>query len=192
MAQFDISGSVDPLLSVTLNKGESLFAESNAMVAMDGTLSLSGRTKGGFFKSLARKFLNDEPFFQQKITAEDEGGRALLGNSGGLFVMATEGEGRVAVSGFGSVRRIDIADGQKLIVDNGHLLAWEKSLDYELSINTSRSGLLGKLVSSQTTDEGIVLKFKGPGAVYVCSRNKGGFLNWGFSQMPEEKAVKNE
>ena len=172
MAQFDISGSVDPLLSVTLNKGESLFAESNAMVAMDGTLSLSGRTKGGFFKSLARKFLNDETFFQQKITAE--------------------GEGRVAVSGFGSVRRIDIADSQKLIVDNGHLLAWEKSLDYELSINTSRSGLLGKLVSSQTTGEGIVLKFKGPGAVYVCSRNKGGFLNWVFSQMPEEKAVKNE
>lgn len=56
MAQFDISGSVDPLLSVTLNKGENLFAESNAMVAMDGTLSLSGRTKGGFFKTLARKF----------------------------------------------------------------------------------------------------------------------------------------
>ena len=112
IAQFDISGSVDPLLSVTLNKGKSLFAESNAMVAMDGTLSLSGRTKGGFFKTLARKFLNDETFFQQKITAEDEGGRALLGNSGGLFVMATEGEGRVAVSGFGSVRRIDIADGQ--------------------------------------------------------------------------------
>lgn len=192
MAQFDISGSVDPILSVTLNKGESLFAESNAMVAMDGTLSLSGRTKGGFFKSLARKFLNDETFFQQKITAEDEGGRALLGNSGGLFVMATEGEGRVAVSGFGSVRRIDIADSQKLIVDNGHLLAWEKSLDYELSINTSRSGLLGKLVSSQTTGEGIVLKFKGPGSVYVCSRNKGGVLNWVFSQMPEEKAVKNE
>lgn len=192
MAQFDISGSVDPLLSVTLNKGESLFAESNAMVAMDGTLSLSGRTKGGFFKTLARKFLNDETFFQQKITAEDEGGRALLGNSGGLFVMAIEGEGRVAVSGFGSVRRIDIADGQKLIVDNGHLVAWEKSLDYELSINTSRSGLLGKLVSSQTTGEGIVLKFKGPGAVYVCSRNKGRFLNWVFSQMPEEKAVKNE
>ena len=140
MAQFDISGSVDPLLSVTLNKGESLFAESNAMVAMDGTLSLSGRTKGGFFKSLARKFLNDETFFQQKITAEDEGGHVLLGNSGGLFVMATEGEGRVAVSGFGSVRRIDIADGQKLIVDNGHLLAWEKSLDYELSINTPARG----------------------------------------------------
>ena len=110
------------------------------MVAMDGTLSLSGRTKGGFFKSLTRKFLNDETCFQQ----------------------------------------------------NGHLVAWEKSLDYELSINTSRSGLLGKLVSSQTTGEGIVLKFKGPGAVYVCSRNKGGFLNWVFSQMPEEKAVKNE
>ena len=56
MAQFDISGSVDPLLSVTLNKGESLFAESNAMVAMDGTLSLSGRTKGGFLSRLRASF----------------------------------------------------------------------------------------------------------------------------------------
>lgn len=51
MAQFDISGSVDPLLSVTLNKGESLFAESNAMVAMDGTLSLSG-PKAAFLSRL--------------------------------------------------------------------------------------------------------------------------------------------
>ena len=53
MAQFDISGSVDPLLSVTLNKGESLFAESNAMVAMDASLSLKGRTRGGIFTESA-------------------------------------------------------------------------------------------------------------------------------------------
>ena len=63
--RFEITGSVDPLLSVTLEKGEKVLAESNAMVAMDGDLSLKGRSRGGIMKSLALKLLNDESFFQQ-------------------------------------------------------------------------------------------------------------------------------
>lgn len=235
---FEITGSVDPLLSVSLQKGEKVLAESNAMVAMDGDLSLKGRSRGGIMKSLARKFLNDESFFQQYIEAEKgpgtvllapnipgdirildvgarqymisdgaflaatEGvdlevksqglGRAILGDSGGFFVMATQGSGQVAVSGFGSVRELEVAEGQSLVVDNGHLVAWDCSLDYELSINTSHSGLFGKLINSQITGEGIVLKFRGRGKVIVCSRNKGGFLDWIFQNSHTEKATKND
>ena len=79
-----------------------------------------------------------------------------------------------------------------MLVDNGHLVAWDASLDYELTINSSRSGLLGKLVNSQLTGEGILLKFKGEGKVYVCSRNKGGFIDWIFGERPTDKAAKNE
>ena len=236
--RFEITGSVDPLLSVTLEKGEKVLAESNAMVAMDGDLSLKGRSRGGIMKSIARKFLNDETFFQQFVEAEkgpgtvllapnipgdirilDVGerqymisdgaflaatdqvemevktqglGRALLGDSGGFFVMATEGHGQVAVSGFGSVRELQVTDGQSLVVDNGHLVAWDSTLDYELSLNTSHSGLFGKLVNSQITGEGIVLKFRGHGKVIVCSRNKGGFLDWILSNSRTDKAAKNE
>ena len=235
---FEITGSVDPLLSVSLQKGEEVLAESNAMVAMDGDLSLKGRSRGGIMKSLARKLLNDESFFQQYIEAEKgpgtvllapnipgdirildvgarqymvsdgaflaatEGvdlevksqglGRAILGDSGGFFVMATQGSGQVAVSGFGSVRELEVAEGQSLVVDNGHLVAWDCSLDYELSINTSHSGLFGKLINSQITGEGIVLKFRGRGKVIVCSRNKGGFLDWIFQNSHTEKAAKND
>ncbi len=235
---FEITGSVDPLLSVSLQKGEKVLAESNAMVAMDGDLSLKGRSRGGIMKSLARKLLNDESFFQQYIEAEKgpgtvllapnipgdirildvgarqymisdgaflaatEGvdlevksqglGRAILGDSGGFFVMATQGSGQVAVSGFGSVRELEVAEGQSLVVDNGHLVAWDCSLDYELSINTSHSGLFGKLINSQITGEGIVLKFRGRGKVIVCSRNKGGFLDWIFQNSHTEKAAKND
>ena len=236
--RFEITGSVDPLLSVTLEKWEKVLAESNAMVAMDGDLSLKGRSRGGIMKSIARKFLNDETFFQQYVEAEkgpgtvllapnipgdirilDVGerqymisdgaflaatdqvemevktqglGRALLGDSGGFFVMATEGHGQVAVSGFGSVRELQVTDGQSLVVDNGHLVAWDSTLDYELSLNTSHSGLFGKLVNSQITGEGIVLKFRGHGKVIVCSRNKGGFLDWILSNSRTDKAAKNE
>ncbi len=236
--RFEITGSIDPLLCVSLEKGEKVLAESNAMVAMDGDLSLKGRSRGGIMKSLARKFLNDETFFQQYVEAEKgagdvllapnipgdirildvgqrqymisdgsflaatEGvelevksqglGRALLGDSGGFFVMATDGSGQVAVSGFGSVRELEVKDGKTLVVDNGHLVAWDSDLDYELSLNTAHSGLFGKLVNSQITGEGIVLKFRGHGKVIVCSRNKGGFLDWVFANQPTDKAVKNE
>ena len=236
--RFEITGSIDPLLCVSLEKGEKVLAESNAMVAMDGDLSLKGRSRGGIMKSLARKFLNDETFFQQYVEAEKgagdvllapnipgdirildvgqrqymisdgsflaatEGvelevksqglGRALLGDSGGFFVMATDGSGQVAVSGFGSVRELEVKDGKTLVVDNGHLVAWDSDLDYELSLNTAHSGLFGKLVNSQITGEGIVLKFRGRGKVIVCSRNKGGFLDWVFANQPTDKAVKNE
>lgn len=235
--QFNITGGVDPLLTVSLEKGEKVLAESNAMVAMDGNLRLEGKSRGGIMKSLARKFLNDETFFQQYIEADkgpgvvllapnipgdirllDVGarqymisdgaflaaepgvelevksqglGRALLGDSGGFFVMATQGNGRVAVSGFGSVRELDVTPDKPLIVDNGHLVAWDAGLDYELSINTARSGLLGKLINSQITGEGVVLKFRGTGKVIVCSRNKGGFLDWIFANSPTAKAAQN-
>ena len=35
MVRFDISGGIDPLLNATLEKGDAILAESNAMVAMD-------------------------------------------------------------------------------------------------------------------------------------------------------------
>lgn len=224
MVRFDITGGVDPLLCVSLDQGDNVLAESNAMVAMDATLSLKGRVKGGIMGSIARKFLNDETFFQQNIeadkgpgnvllapnipgdvrlldigehqymlsdgaflastaevtlTAKSQGlGRALLGDSGGFFIMQTEGHGTLAVSGFGSLREIQVTPDKPVFVDNGHLVAWDASLDYELSLNTGRTGLLGKLVNSQTTGEGIVLRFRGNGSVLVCSRNKGGFIDW--------------
>ena len=77
--RFEITGGVDPLLSVELERGEKVLAESNAMVAMDGDLSLKGRTRGGLMSSIARKFLNDESFFQQYVEAE-KGPGALYGS----------------------------------------------------------------------------------------------------------------
>ena len=234
MPRITVSGSIDPLLSVVLDKGESIFAERNAMVSMDSTLALTGRAKGGLFSALSRKVLNDESFFQQKIEAVDGPGevlltptlpgdvavlqtgerqymiadgaylcdlcqlhckrrqRALLGNSGGFFVIRTGGTGEVAVSGFGSMRAVDLDGSRSVYVDNGHLVAWDTELDYELALNTAKQGFFGKIFHSQTSGEGIVLKFSGQGRLYVCSRNRGGFVDWLFSQMPQEKMVKNE
>ena len=84
MAAFEITGGIDPLLAVTLEKGEAILAESNAMVAMDTALSLKGKTRGGLMGSIARKFMNDETFFQQRIEADDQAGTVLLAPPHGL------------------------------------------------------------------------------------------------------------
>ena len=72
-----------------------------------------------------------------------------------------------------------MAPAKSVVIDNGHVVAWDSSLRYELAASTSQSqGLLGNLVNSVTSGEGIVLKFTGQGRVIVCSRNRSGFVTW--------------
>lgn len=217
--EFVIVGDRDPFLLVRLNTGESIFAESGAMVSMAETLSLEGALRGGLLSGLARKLGGGESFFTQQITAasgrgevllapalpgdiqvltvneqtqyrladgaflaaEDsvilkartQGvGKALFGGTGGFIVVETEGRGQLAICGFGSVFCEQVSEGRDLIIDNQHVVAWDHHLDYSVSVRTSqRSGLLGNLVGSATSGEGLVTRFSGNGKVYLASRN---------------------
>ncbi len=106
-------------------------------------------------------------------------GNALFGGSGGFVLMTTRGKGQVAVAGFGSVFGLDVTPGKDVVIDNGHVVAWDARLRYSLSTATAQSsGLLGNLVNSVTSGEGIVLRFSGEGRVLLASRNRAHFQNW--------------
>jgi uncharacterized protein (AIM24 family) len=101
--------------------------------------------------------------------------------------MQTAGQGTLAVSGFGTIFGLDITTGNDVIIDNFHVVAWDSQLNYNISTSTAKSsGFLAGLVNSVTSGEGIVNRFSGRGKVYVCSRNRSGFLWWIAS-----KVVKN-
>lgn len=100
MVRFEVTGGVDPLLTVQLDCGDKVLAESNAMVAMDGVLSLKGKSRGGVLKSFARKLFNDETFFQQYIEAKEGAGQVLL-----------------APNIPGDIRILDVGDRQYLLSD---------------------------------------------------------------------------
>lgn len=90
MAELTITGEIDPFLHVSLRQGESILAESNAMVMMEETLTLDGTLgKRGIFGSLVRRFANEETLFQQKITARNGAGDLLLAAPfpGGMHVL---------------------------------------------------------------------------------------------------------
>jgi uncharacterized protein (TIGR00266 family) len=205
------------LLKVSLGEGETIKAESGAMVAMSPTIDVEGKMEGGLFKSLGR-MLAGESFFFQTLAAKRGPGEVLLAHeipgeicplemngdisyllqkdgffagspeldistkvqnltkglfSGeGFFVVKVSGKGTLFVSSYGSIHPLDLADGQEMIIDNAHLVAWPESMEYK--IEKASSGW----ISSFTSGEGLVCRFKGPGRVLIQTRNPGGFGSW--------------
>lgn len=224
MPVFTVTGDVDPFLHVSLQQGEKVICESNAMVMMETTLDLKGKITGGIGSAIMRRLANEESFFQQHIEAVrgagdcllsptlpgamqvievgprqymlNDGafvaaaasvalnvrtqnlGNALFAQSGGFFITETSGVGQVVVSGFGSMSTLDVQPGRDVVIDNAHVVAWDSSLRYEVSVTTGGGGFLSNLVNSQTSGEGVVLRFSGQGKVLVCSRNRDAFLAW--------------
>jgi uncharacterized protein (TIGR00266 family) len=115
-----------------------------------------------------------------QVTARSQNhGNTLFGGTGGFFIGETSGNGQLVVSGFGSVFTLDVMPGKEIIIDNAHVIAWDKTLNFKISTATAQGrGFLGSLVNSVTSGEGLVLRFSGQGKVIVCSRNRSGFLAW--------------
>lgn len=106
-------------------------------------------------------------------------GTALFAGTGGFFIGQTSGEGQIVINGFGSLFTLEVTPQSPVIIDNGHVVAWDSRLHYELSVTTGASrGMLGNLVNSVTSGEAVVLKFSGSGKVILCSRNANSFRSW--------------
>jgi uncharacterized protein (TIGR00266 family) len=87
----------------------------------------------------------------------------------GLCRMQVHGTGRVWFGGYGGLLTKDI-DGE-YIVDSGHLVAYEPSISLHL-------GLAGGIFSSFFGGEGLVLRLRGQGRVYLQSRSMSGLAQW--------------
>jgi uncharacterized protein (AIM24 family) len=68
------------------------------------------------------------------------------------------------VSRKANVNGEQLVDGERYIIDNGHLVAW--NCKYILERVAS-----GGIISGISSGEGLVCKFTGPGTVYMQTRN---------------------
>jgi uncharacterized protein (TIGR00266 family) len=90
----------------------------------------------------------------------------------GLFVLRAQGRGVLFVESYGSIHALEVPPGQEMIVDNGHLVAWPAAMQY--SLEKASSGW----ISSFTSGEGLVCRFRGPGTVFIQTRNPKAFASW--------------
>lgn len=96
-------------------------------------------------------------------------GIASLVGGEGLFRLKVSGSGRVWFSAYGGIFTREITD--EYIVDTGHLVGYEPTINI-------RVGMAGGIFSSFFGGEGLVTKVRGPGRIYMQSRNFSGLTAW--------------
>ncbi|MBR3498109.1 MAG: TIGR00266 family protein [Selenomonadaceae bacterium] len=204
-----------PIVECELERGESIKAESDAMIAMSPTIDVEGKMDGGILSSLARSFLSGESLFFQELVARRGRGKVLFGHSQiggildveldgsyglmiqkngflastpginietetqnlsrgflsgeGFFILNAKGRGTLFVSSYGVIHPINLEDREEVIIDNGHLVAWPDYMDYKME-RASKGW-----ISSLTSGEGLVCRFRGPGVVLIQTRNPDSF-----------------
>jgi uncharacterized protein (TIGR00266 family) len=97
------------------------------------------------------------------VDVATEGSLRGMFSGAGLFLLTTRGAGQLLVGSFGALEEVHV-DGE-FIVDTGHIVAWETSLDY--SIGKAASGWIASFLSG----EGLVCEFRGRGRLFMQTRN---------------------
>jgi uncharacterized protein (TIGR00266 family) len=202
---------------ITLGPNETMRAESGAMMAMSGGVTLESKAEGGLMKSLKRTALGGESFFVSTYTAGPQGGfvdvaarlpgdvatydvepgkaffvskgswlanahtvtletkwagfKNMFGAEGG-FIIRTEGQGPVVFACYGALEVWNLAEGQHITLDTGHMVAYEESV--QLTLRKATGGLANTFKSG----EGLVFDFTGPGRLWTQTRNPNEFLGW--------------
>lgn len=93
-----------------------------------------------------------------------------------IFWLSVSGSGLVLISSFGGIYEVDV-DGE-YIVDTGHIVAFEKTLDF--SISKPGSSWIGAFLGG----EGLICRFRGKGKVYCQTHNPGSFGHHVGSRLP--------
>lgn len=183
-----MGGGLGAALMRTLANGESFFQQQIEAARGEGDCLLAPANPGAMQILDVGKIqylLSDGAFVaatsgtEMKVRTQGLG-NAVFGNSGGFFVMETSGTGQVVVSAYGSIFELQCEPGKDLIIDNGHVVCWDSRLQYEISVTTNGGqqnsgirGMLGSMVNSVTSGEGMVLRFSGSGKILVGSRKRG-------------------
>lgn len=97
----------------------------------------------------------------------------------GLFVYKISGSGILWMSSFGAIIKKDLVEGERYIIDNGHLVAWNAKYVMERVAS-------GGIISGMSSGEGLACRFTGPGTVYMQTRNPGAFTAFMNGQRPGE------
>lgn len=208
---------------VHLDQGESLNAESGAMLSMTPSVEIDTSTQGGFMKGL-RRSLGGVSFFMNKFVANGPdahvvvapslpgdvivwpltgkpvyvqsgsflaapstidvdsswGGAKTFFSREGLIMLKCTGSGDLVVASYGAIHGIDLAPGQRYIVDTGHMVGWEEGVSYEVR-------KVGNWKSTMLSGEGFVVELTGPGRIYMQTRSPVSFLDWLIPKLPQQQ-----
>ncbi len=105
------------------------------------------------------------------------GGLKGLMSGEGLFFLHAKGNGVVFISSYGAIRELKVTAGNDMIIDTGHIVAFDEALSWKVE-------RVGGLKSTLLSGEGLVARFSGEGRVWLQTRSPGAFLSWLIPKIP--------
>lgn len=99
----------------------------------------------------------------------------------GLFFLRIFGEGDLFISSFGAIHPIELQPGEEIRVDTGNLVAFQQGISYSVE-------RVGGLKSTMLSGEGLVLRLKGPGKLYIQTRSPRSFAGWLYQLLPKPQS----
>jgi len=155
---------------------ESAFINTFTARGGPGEVTLAPSTPG----DIASIDLRNQTFFVQSgsylasaaslnIDTKFGGARSFFSGEG-LFLIAVSGSGLLLLSSFGAIRKKRLAPGERYLVDTGHIVAFESTVQYTLR-KASQQGFFRSMVSG----EGFVAEYSGPGEILLQTRNLAAF-----------------
>ena len=108
------------------------------------------------------------------------GGSRSFFSGEGLVLLRCSGQGVLLLSSYGAIHQIDLAPGQRYVVDTGHMVAFDETVQYQV-------GKAGGWRSTILGGEGLVVNLTGPGRFYLQTRSPGAFLEWIIPQLPSRR-----
>ena len=142
---YEIKSSPDfAIIDFQLADGESVVAESGAMVSMSANIKMKTEARGGVLAAAKRKLLGGESIFQNTYTAQGGPGRVML-----------------APGAPGDILAFDLEPGRSLMIQSSAYVAATP----DIQLDTKWGGAKGFFSGVGL----FLLKATGPGTVFVAS-----------------------
>jgi uncharacterized protein (TIGR00266 family) len=141
------------MAEVTMAEGRALMVQSGSWIASDPTVDVDAKWGGG------KTFFSGE----------------------GLILLRCTGHGEVLMSAYGAIRSLELAAGEVLTLDTGHVVAFDDTVTYTVrKAGSWKSTILGA--------EGLVTDFTGPGRVWLQTRSSSDLIAWIQSKLPPSRS----
>ncbi len=103
-----------------------------------------------------------------EIETKWEGAKSFFAGEG-LVMLEIEGKGMLLISSFGAIHKVSLKAGETIVLDTGHLVAFDPAIQYRIK---QVAGMKSTLLSG----EGLVVELTGPGDLYMQTRVQSSFF----------------
>lgn len=149
--------------------GESFFAALYTAGRGEGEILLAPALPG----EIIQLELNNETIFAQggaylagapDLVLSAQGSFRALAAGEGLFLSKISGTGPLFLNSYGAVYEKTLSTGESYVVDSGHMVAFQESVQYE--VRKAAKGIFASVASG----EGLVMHVHGPGKIWIQTR----------------------